>query len=160
MQLPVSQLREIYQTNNYLKSVSLKMKTKMSLVGICAMVCELKSLVGFRLQNIFTVTNIAKSFIFKFNKKDNPAVNVFLESGVRLHITNFNRAKDERPSSFTAQLRKYVRNRLLTGVEQVRCVWVLQSKYFQTDLTASFNLYLYKYFYSRFSGGGRPCVDV
>ena len=97
------------------------MKTKMSLVDVCAMVCELNNLVGFRLQNIFTVTNIAKSFIFKFNKKDTPAVNVFLEAGVRLHITNFDRAKDERPSSFTAQLRKYVRNRLLTAVEQVLC---------------------------------------
>lgn len=44
---------------------------------------------------------------------------LLLESGVRFHVTRYEREKRRMPSGFAAKLRKHVRNARVTAIRQV-----------------------------------------
>ncbi|KAI9333487.1 fibronectin-binding protein A N-terminus-domain-containing protein, partial [Pilaira anomala] len=73
-------------------------------------------LIGIRLQNIYDVNS--KTFLFKFAKPDDKEL-VLVESGVRIHTTQFSRDKSITPSAFCAKLRKHLRTRRVTNVRQL-----------------------------------------
>ncbi|KAI8066316.1 fibronectin-binding protein A N-terminus-domain-containing protein [Gongronella butleri] len=93
------------------------MKQRFNALDIRATVTNLKErLIGLRLQNIYDVNS--KTFLFKFAKPDDKEL-VLIESGTRLHTTQFSREKSAMPSMFCAKLRKHLRTRRLTNVRQV-----------------------------------------
>ncbi|KAI9305340.1 fibronectin-binding protein A N-terminus-domain-containing protein [Cunninghamella echinulata] len=93
------------------------MKQRFNALDIRATVVNLRErLTGLRLQNIYDVNS--KTFLFKFAKPDDKEL-VLIESGTRIHTTQFSREKSAMPSMFCAKLRKYLRTRRLTNVRQV-----------------------------------------
>lgn len=83
--------------------------------GYCPLV-PFERLTNLRLQNLYDID--AKTFLLKFAKPDDKEL-VLIESGVRLHSTQFSREKQVTPSPFCAKLRKHLRTRRLTNVRQL-----------------------------------------
>ncbi|KAG0171134.1 hypothetical protein DFQ28_003900 [Apophysomyces sp. BC1034] len=93
------------------------MKQRFNALDIRATVSNLRErLIGIRLQNIYDVN--AKTFLFKFANPDNKEL-VLIESGTRIHTTQFTREKSTMPSQFCSKLRKCLRTRRLTNVRQL-----------------------------------------
>ncbi|CAN7991727.1 unnamed protein product [Ixodes hexagonus] len=93
------------------------MKSRFSTVDIVAMVCELRQrLVGMRVVQVYDVDS--KTYLFKLNRHDEKAV-LLVESGVRLHTTDFAWPKNLSPSGFSMKLRKHLRNKRLEAVSQL-----------------------------------------
>ncbi|KAJ2235815.1 hypothetical protein H4R99_001645 [Coemansia sp. RSA 1722] len=93
------------------------MKQRFSALDVRAMVTALRQrVVGLRLQGIYDVN--AKTFLFKFTKPECKQL-VLVESGIRLHTTEYTRDKSVVPSGFCMKLRKHLRARRLTAVRQV-----------------------------------------
>ncbi|KAJ8661496.1 hypothetical protein O0I10_002762 [Lichtheimia ornata] len=93
------------------------MKQRFSALDIRATVINFRErLTNLRLQNIYDVD--AKTFLLKFAKPDDKEL-VLIESGIRLHSTQFSRDKQVTPSPFCAKIRKHLRTRRLTNVRQL-----------------------------------------
>ncbi|KAJ2779492.1 hypothetical protein H4R18_003973 [Coemansia javaensis] len=93
------------------------MKQRFSGLDVRASATALRQrLVGLRLQGIYDVN--AKTLLLKFTR---PGVKelVIVESGIRIHTTEYSRDKAATPSSFCTKLRKHLRARRLTAVRQV-----------------------------------------
>lgn len=56
---------------------------------------------GMRLQRVYDIDH--KTYLFKFQQSDEKCV-LLLESGVRLHITNYDWVKNDAPSSFSMKV--------------------------------------------------------
>ncbi|CAG8694233.1 12579_t:CDS:10, partial [Cetraspora pellucida] len=90
------------------------MKQKFSALDVRAMVSDLKEkIVGLRLQNVYDIN--PKTYLFKFSKPDRKEL-VLIESGSRIHTTQFSRDKSITPSPFCI---KHIRTRRLTDVRQL-----------------------------------------
>ncbi|KAL2651385.1 hypothetical protein R1flu_019513 [Riccia fluitans] len=99
-------------------------KVRMTTADVAAEVRCLRKLIGMRCANIYDLT--PKTYVIKFAKSSGVAESgeseralVLLESGVRLHTTEFNRDKSSTPSGFTLKLRKHLRTRRLEDVRQL-----------------------------------------
>eukprot|EP00301_Raphidiophrys_heterophryoidea_P000131 c10068_g1_i1.p1 GENE.c10068_g1_i1~~c10068_g1_i1.p1 ORF type:complete len:898 (-),score=263.93 c10068_g1_i1:669-3362(-) len=93
------------------------MKSKFTATDVRCIVLELQAqLVGMRAANIYDVN--PKTYVIKFAQQDNKQL-LLLESGIRIHTTNFERDKSLIPSGFTMKLRKHLRTRRLEKVEQL-----------------------------------------
>ncbi|KAJ1967898.1 hypothetical protein IWQ62_001571 [Dispira parvispora] len=93
------------------------MKQRFSALDICASVSSIRpKLVDLRLQNIYDVT--PRTFLFKFARPETKAFLV-IESGIRVHTTQFTREKATTPSGFCIKLRKHLRTRRLTNIRQL-----------------------------------------
>ncbi|KAI9193299.1 uncharacterized protein BJ171DRAFT_272433 [Polychytrium aggregatum] len=93
------------------------MKQVFSALDVAASVADLKlKLIGFRLQNVYDVNQ--KLYLFKFAKPDHKEL-LLIESGIRIHTTQFSREKSSAPSSFVMKLRKHLRTRRLSDVSQL-----------------------------------------
>ena len=73
-------------------------------------------LVGLRAVNIYDVD--AKTYIIKLSKGDDKAM-LLLESGIRLHTTEYEWPKSHSPSGFAMKCRKHLRTRRLTSIAQL-----------------------------------------
>ena len=72
-------------------------KGRFSSIDLTAIVTDLKKLIGLRCANIYNVTS--KIYLIKFaglEKKEH----IMIESGIRIHRTNYKRDKAEIPSVF------------------------------------------------------------
>ncbi|KAL0145622.1 fibronectin-binding protein A N-terminus-domain-containing protein [Mucor lusitanicus] len=77
------------------------MKQRFNALDVRATVINLRErLIGIRLQNIYDVNN--KTFLFKFAKPDDKEL-VLVESGIRIHTTQFSRDKSVTPTPFCAK---------------------------------------------------------
>ncbi|KAI3651986.1 hypothetical protein MP228_003289 [Amoeboaphelidium protococcarum] len=92
------------------------MKQKFSALDIRAATVELQKLVGLRLQNMYDVNS--RTFLLKFAKPD-VKESVLVESGSRIHLTDFVRDKSTVPSSLCMKLRKHLRTKRLSAVRQL-----------------------------------------
>jgi len=93
------------------------MKQRFSTLDVRASCAELKSkLVGMRLQNCYDIN--PRTYLFKFSKPDAKEL-VLIESGIRMHTTDSAREKNIMPSSFSAKLRKHLKSKRLTNVQQL-----------------------------------------
>ncbi|MEM3596937.1 MAG: ribosome rescue protein RqcH [Candidatus Bathyarchaeia archaeon] len=92
-------------------------KKEFTSFDVAAVVGELKKLIlGSRVSNIYQPDS--KTLIFKLHKPENPAFWLFFEAGRRLHLTSYAVEKPTTPPTFCMALRKYLRNNVLTNVEQ------------------------------------------
>lgn len=90
------------------------MKSRFSSLDITQITTELQALVGKRLLNIYDLS--AKTILLKFSgeKKEN----LLLESGIRMHLTQFQREKSSL-SSLNIKLRKHLKNKRLVKIAQL-----------------------------------------
>ncbi|KAJ2716856.1 hypothetical protein H4R19_000380 [Coemansia spiralis] len=92
------------------------MKQRFSALDVRATAAALRQrAVGLRLQGIYDVN--AKSMLLKFTRPGCKEL-VIIESGLRIHTTEYARDKAATPSSFCIKLRKHLRARRLTAVRQ------------------------------------------
>ena len=93
------------------------MKQRFSSLDVKVITHELSnSLVSLRLANIYDLSS--RIFLLKFAKPDHRE-QLLIDSGFRCHLTSFARATAAAPSPFIARLRKFLRTRRCTKVQQV-----------------------------------------
>lgn len=94
-------------------------KTKFSSLDVRAMVNSVRpSVVGCKLTNIYDINS--RVYILKLARRGFKCF-LLVESGVRFHLTNYERDKSSVPSNYTMKLRKHIRTRRLTAIEQLAC---------------------------------------
>uniref|UniRef100_A0ABI7WIV6 Uncharacterized protein n=1 Tax=Felis catus TaxID=9685 RepID=A0ABI7WIV6_FELCA len=78
------------------------MKTRFSTIDLRAVLAELNaSLLGMRVNNVYDVDN--KTYLIRLQKPDFKAT-LLLESGIRIHTTEFEWPKNMMPSSFAMKV--------------------------------------------------------
>ncbi|KAM4609533.1 ribosome quality control complex subunit NEMF-like, partial [Discoglossus pictus] len=93
------------------------MKNRFNTVDIRAVIAELNdSLLGMRVNNVYDVDN--KTYLIRLQKPDSKAV-LLVESGIRIHTTEFEWPKNMMPSGFAMKCRKHLKTRRLVSVKQL-----------------------------------------
>uniref|UniRef100_H3B9L2 Ribosome quality control complex subunit NEMF n=1 Tax=Latimeria chalumnae TaxID=7897 RepID=H3B9L2_LATCH len=93
------------------------MKSRFNTVDIKAVLAELNdSLLGMRVYNVYDVDN--KTYLIRLQKPDTKAV-LLIESGIRIHTTEFEWPKNLMPSGFAMKCRKHLKTRRLVSVKQL-----------------------------------------
>uniref|UniRef100_A0A8C8SHM0 Ribosome quality control complex subunit NEMF n=1 Tax=Pelusios castaneus TaxID=367368 RepID=A0A8C8SHM0_9SAUR len=93
------------------------MKSRFSTIDIRAVLAELRdSLLGMRVNNVYDVDN--KTYLIRLQKPDCKAI-LLLESGIRIHTTEFEWPKNMMPSGFAMKCRKHLKSRRLVSVKQL-----------------------------------------
>ena len=108
-----------------------KMKTRFSTLDIVCMLEELQQFVGMRVNQVYDIDN--KTYLIKLQQPDKKTV-LLIESGTRLHTTEFDWPKNPAPSGFSMKLRslqisslksfiffyrKHINNKRLEYIKQV-----------------------------------------
>ncbi|XP_035229231.1 nuclear export mediator factor Nemf-like [Stegodyphus dumicola] len=92
------------------------MKSRFSTVDIIAIVNELQKYIGMRVNQIYDVDN--KTYLFRLNRYEEKVV-LLIESGVRIHTTEFQWPKNPSPSGFSMKMRKHLKNKRLEKITQL-----------------------------------------
>lgn len=93
------------------------MKNRLTSVDIRCIVAELRQkVISLRLANVYDMNR--KNYLLKFAKPDSK-VYVVVESGTRLHVTQFEREKNQFPNDFSMKLRRSLRTRRCEDVQQL-----------------------------------------
>ncbi|XP_063296428.1 ribosome quality control complex subunit NEMF [Pelobates fuscus] len=93
------------------------MKNRFNTIDIRAVIAELNdSLLGMRVNNVYDVDN--KTYLIRLQKPDAKAM-LLLESGIRIHTTEFEWPKNMMPSGFAMKCRKHLKSRRLVSVKQL-----------------------------------------
>ena len=85
-------------------------------LDVRAEVGELKSVLGMRVANIHDVG--PKTYMLKLHDAAGPQ-HLLIEAGSRVHLTDYAREKPAVPSAFTTKLRRAVRTKRITAIEQL-----------------------------------------
>ena len=114
------------------------MKSRFSTLDIISILEELQHYVGMRVNQvghfwhacIFSISYLLihhllqvydidnKTYLIKLQQPDKKIV-VLIESGTRLHTTEFDWPKNPAPSGFSMKLRKHINNKRLESIKQV-----------------------------------------
>uniref|UniRef100_A0A0B7BBH0 Uncharacterized protein n=1 Tax=Arion vulgaris TaxID=1028688 RepID=A0A0B7BBH0_9EUPU len=86
------------------------MKGRFSTIDIVVIIQELKRFLDMRVINVYDIDN--KTYLIRVGKPDEKTV-ILLESGIRLHSTDFDWPKNPAPSGFSMKLRKHLKGRRL-----------------------------------------------
>ncbi|GFN73720.1 nuclear export mediator factor nemf-like, partial [Plakobranchus ocellatus] len=92
------------------------MKSRFSTTDIAVIVQELKRFLGMRVVNVYDIDN--KTYLIRIGKPDEKMV-ILMESGVRLHSTDFDWPKNPAPSGFSMKLRKHLKGRRFESIKQL-----------------------------------------
>uniref|UniRef100_A0A8D3BAM7 Ribosome quality control complex subunit NEMF n=1 Tax=Scophthalmus maximus TaxID=52904 RepID=A0A8D3BAM7_SCOMX len=93
------------------------MKTRFTTVDIRAVIAEINTnYIGMRVYNVYDIDN--KTYLIRLQKPDSKAV-LLIESGTRIHSTDFEWPKNMMPSGFAMKCRKHLKTRRLTQVKQL-----------------------------------------
>ncbi|KAL8598247.1 hypothetical protein ACOMHN_035197 [Nucella lapillus] len=92
------------------------MKGRFSTLDIGVVVKELKRLLSMRVVNVYDIDN--KTYLIRVARPDEKAV-LLLESGIRLHSTDFDWPKNPAPSGFSMKMRKHLKGRRFEKIEQL-----------------------------------------
>lgn len=89
----------------------------MTAIDVRALVLLLKKkLMGLRLANVYDVSG--RLYLLKLSKA-NRKEHLLIESGIRIHTTEFLRNKKDVPSGFSMKLRKHLRTKKLENLTQL-----------------------------------------
>uniref|UniRef100_A0A4W4EP09 Ribosome quality control complex subunit NEMF n=1 Tax=Electrophorus electricus TaxID=8005 RepID=A0A4W4EP09_ELEEL len=93
------------------------MKSRFNTVDIRAVIAELNATyIGMRVNNVYDIDN--KTYLIRLQKPDSKAV-LLIESGIRIHSTEFEWPKNIMPSGFAMKCRKHLKSRRLVEVKQL-----------------------------------------
>ncbi|KAL7717545.1 Ribosome quality control complex subunit 2 [Entamoeba marina] len=106
---------------NYLNKMSTtkfqKARKWMTPLEINAMVGEMNSkLDGMNVNTVYDINR--RLYVIKLSKTDKKEF-IVIESGCRVHLTEYNREKSDTPNNFTSRLRKYLNKKKFVGIKQV-----------------------------------------
>ncbi|XP_067939413.1 ribosome quality control complex subunit NEMF-like [Watersipora subatra] len=117
------------------------MKSRFSTVDIKAVILEIKEqFSGLRVANIYDIDH--KTYLIKFTKPDSKKV-LLIESGIRLHITEYDWPKAHFPSGFSMKMRKHLKSRRLEMVRQLGNDRIIQLQFGSGDAAYHIILELY-----------------
>lgn len=90
---------------------------KLSMSNLDIMVCaqELKNAIGARVDNVYELDGI---FIFRLHARGGGRLDLLVEPGRRVHLTEAEYRAPERPTGYAMLLRKHLKNSRLDGVNQ------------------------------------------
>jgi len=92
-------------------------KREFTSFDVAAVIEELRKLIlNSRVSNLYQPD--IKTLLFKLHKPETPTFWLLFEAGKRLHLTSYAVEKPTTPPAFCMALRKYLRNGILTNVEQ------------------------------------------
>eukprot|EP00038_Savillea_parva_P030846 m.80823 g.80823 ORF g.80823 m.80823 type:complete len:1353 (+) comp9372_c0_seq3:96-4154(+) len=93
------------------------MKNRFTTTDLQAIIGELRPrLVGMRAANIYDIDK--KTYLIKLARPPDKAM-LLIESGIRIHTTEYDWPKCDPPAAFAMKCRKHIRTRRLTGLSQV-----------------------------------------
>uniref|UniRef100_A0A8C2Q1N9 Ribosome quality control complex subunit NEMF n=1 Tax=Cyprinus carpio TaxID=7962 RepID=A0A8C2Q1N9_CYPCA len=93
------------------------MKGRFNTVDIRAAIAEINAkCVGMRVNNVYDIDT--KTYLIKLQKPDCKSV-LLIESGIRIHCTEFDWPKNMMPSGFAMKCRKHLKSRRLVHVKQL-----------------------------------------
>ncbi|XP_053365536.1 ribosome quality control complex subunit NEMF-like [Clarias gariepinus] len=93
------------------------MKGRFNTVDIRAVIAELNAnYVGMRVYNVYDIDS--KTYLIRLQKPDSKAV-LLIESGIRIHSTDFEWPKNIMPSGFAMKCRKHLKSRRLVHIKQL-----------------------------------------
>ena len=93
------------------------LKREITSFDVAALVYELnQAILGARINNVYQTDR--KTLLLKLQKPNNPAAQLLIEAGKRLHLTSYVVEKPKTPPAFCMALRKYIRNGRLISVKQ------------------------------------------
>ncbi|XP_015206020.2 ribosome quality control complex subunit NEMF isoform X1 [Lepisosteus oculatus] len=93
------------------------MKNRFNTVDIRVVIAELNDrFLGMRVNNVYDIDN--KTYLIRLQKPDSKAV-LLIESGIRIHSTEFEWPKNVMPSGFAMKCRKHLKSRRLVSVKQL-----------------------------------------
>uniref|UniRef100_A0A8C9Z7Z4 Ribosome quality control complex subunit NEMF n=1 Tax=Sander lucioperca TaxID=283035 RepID=A0A8C9Z7Z4_SANLU len=93
------------------------MKTRFTTVDIRAVIAEINAnYIGMRVNNVYDIDN--KTYLIRLQKPDSKAI-LLIESGSRIHSTDFEWPKNMMPSGFAMKCRKHLKSRRLTQIKQL-----------------------------------------
>ncbi|KAJ7989276.1 hypothetical protein DPEC_G00317800 [Dallia pectoralis] len=93
------------------------MKTRFNTVDIRAVIAEINAnYLGMRVNNVYDIDT--KTYLIRLQKPDTKAI-LLVESGLRIHSTDFEWPKNVMPSGFAMKCRKHLKSRRLTQVKQL-----------------------------------------
>lgn len=135
------------------------MKLRFSTLDIIAILPELKAKIctGWRVNQVFDCDY--KTYIFKLNKsivqmkKDNDPLSVnettenkmtfIIESGLRIHSTDYDWPKSHAPGQFATKLRKFLRNKRVEDISQVGIDRIIDIRFGSQNLANHLLIELY-----------------
>ena len=92
-------------------------KGRFTVLDVRAICTELSgNLVGLRIANVYDLNQ--RTYVLKFSGGDRRML-LLVESGIRIHLTEFSRETPPMPNGFASKLRKHLRSRKLTAFEQL-----------------------------------------
>ncbi|KAL6421898.1 hypothetical protein ACFW04_010798 [Cataglyphis niger] len=92
------------------------MKTRFNTYDLVCSVTELQKLIGMRVNQIYDIDH--RTYLIRFQRSEEKCI-LLLESGNRLHTTNFEWPKNVAPSGFSMKMRKHLKNKRLESLAQV-----------------------------------------
>ncbi|KAL0269425.1 UNVERIFIED_CONTAM: hypothetical protein PYX00_007165 [Menopon gallinae] len=92
------------------------MKTRFSTLDLVCSLADLQKYVGLRVQQVYDIDQ--KTYLIKLQKTDEKIV-ILLESGTRIHSTDYEWPKNVAPSGFSMKLRKHLKNKRLEHLKQL-----------------------------------------
>ena len=107
-----------------------------------------RSLVGMRVNQVYDIDN--KTYLFKFTKTANQSQSeesvkqmLLIESGIRIHSTEYEWPKNTSPNGFTMKLRKHLKNKRLESITQLGVDRVVDLKFGSNEASYHVILELY-----------------
>ncbi|KAI2801418.1 hypothetical protein RDWZM_008427 [Blomia tropicalis] len=126
------------------------MKNRFTTLDLIAILPEIRErLVGMRINQVYDVDS--KTFIFRFSKatqekseqEESLKQMLIIESGIRIHMTEFNWPKNDNPSGFTMKLRKHIRNKRLESITQIGIDRIVDLQFGTNEFTSHVIIELY-----------------
>ncbi|XP_060068947.1 ribosome quality control complex subunit NEMF-like [Ylistrum balloti] len=116
------------------------MKSRFSTIDIAVGIKELQRFYGMRVVNVYDVDN--KTYLIKLGRPEEKAV-ILIESGIRIHCTEFDWPKNMAPSGFSMKLRKHIKGRRLESVTQLGVDRIVDLQFGSSDAAYHVILELY-----------------
>ena len=126
------------------------MKTRFSTLDIMSICGQLNAKLtdGFRVNQVYDIDS--KTYLFKFTKtavqsKSEESVKemLLIESGIRIHSTEYEWPKNNNPNGFTMKLRKHLKNKRLESITQLGVDRVVDLKFGSNEASYHVILELY-----------------
>jgi predicted ribosome quality control (RQC) complex YloA/Tae2 family protein len=93
------------------------LKTEITSFDIGAIVYELADTIkNARVENVYQIDR--KTFLFRLHKADHPPMQLIVEAGKRVHLTDYALEKPPSPPVFCMVLRKHLNGSIVEGIEQ------------------------------------------
>ncbi|XP_014218466.1 nuclear export mediator factor NEMF homolog [Copidosoma floridanum] len=92
------------------------MKNRFNTYDIVCSITELQNLVGMRVNQVYDIDH--KTYLIRFQRSEEKKI-LLLESGMRMHTTEFEWPKNVAPSGFSMKMRKHLKNKRLESLKQV-----------------------------------------